>query len=352
MPGNTIESGVCCVCLFFYFWCLKSEHAWCCSFFVVVCVRLMGAEADKEESKLDMKRNFLEEDYNTVREELILEEEKLRATQMTIDTNVVPRTEVMDARAKVIATKATLDDYKQVHANLIERSKKEYYVHQQIFNDLQAALKEREGLEKKHKQLQRTHTPRPQWDTIMDMCPELRRKVHERVFDSISDTHSSFSMKASPTSSTEATEATDATEATEATEATDATSEEKTAATVGATTGTVPTATTGTVPTATATTTKEQGTATKETVTATNTRNHLGQQGNETLGKKSAFTPVTATTTTTATTTNSPTAPTTPSSSSLRPQVHDSTKLLTLDLVELIETNRTNNVEIMELEGT
>ena len=165
-----------------------------------------------------MKRNFLEEDYNTVREELILEEEKLRATQMTIDTNVVPRTEVMDARAKVIATKATLDDYKQVHANLIERSKKEYYVHQQIFNDLQAALKEREGLEKKHKQLQRTHTPRPQWDTIMDMCPELRRKVHERVFDSISDTHSSFSMKASPTSSTEATDATDATEATEPTE--------------------------------------------------------------------------------------------------------------------------------------
>jgi hypothetical protein len=333
MPGNTIESGVYCVCLFFYFWCLKSEHAWCCSFFVVVCVRLMGAEADKEESKLDMKRNFLEEDYNTVREELILEEEKLRATQMTIDTNVVPRTEVMDARAKVIATKATLDDYKQVHANLIERSKKEYYVHQQIFNDLQAALKEREGLEKKHKQLQRTHTPRPQWDTIMDMCPELRRKVHERVFDSISDTHSSFSMKASPTSSTEATEATEATP------------KEKTAATVGATTGTVPTAT--------ATTTKEQGTATKETVTATNTRNHLGQQGNETLGKKSAFTPVTATTTTTtATTTHSPTAPTTPSSSSLRPQVHDSTKLLTLDLVELIETNRTNNVEIMELEGT
>ena len=303
----------------------------------------MGAEANKEESKLDMKRNFLEEDYNTVREELILEEEKLRATQMTIDTNVVPRTEVMDARAKVIATKATLDDYKQVHANLIERSKKEYYVHQQIFNDLQAALKEREGLEKKHKQLQRTHTPRPQWDTIMDMCPELRRKVHERVFDSISDTHSSFSMKASPTSSTEATEAT---------EATDATSEEKTAATVGATTGTVPTATTGTVPTATATTTKQHGATTKETVTATNTRNHLGQQGNETLGKKSAFTPVTATTTTTATTTNSPTAPTTPSSSSLRPQVHDSTKLLTLDLVELIETNRTNNVEIMELEGT
>jgi len=229
----------------------------------------MGAEADKEESKLDMKRNFLEEDYNTVREELILEEEKLRATQMTIDTNVVPRTEVMDARAKVIATKATLDDYKQVHANLIERSKKEYYVHQQIFNDLQAALKEREGLEKKHKQLQRTHTPRPQWDTIMDMCPELRRKVHERVFDSISDTHSSFSMKASPTSSTEATEATDATEATEAT---DATSEEKTAATAGATKGTVPTAT--------ATTTKQHGATTKETVTSTYTRNHLGQRGN------------------------------------------------------------------------
>ena len=195
----------------------------------------MGAEADKEESKLDMKRIFLEEDYNTIREELILEEEKLRATQMTIDTNVVPRTEVMEARAKVVAMKATLNDYTQVHSNLLERSKKEYYVHQQIFNDLQDATKERESLEKKHKQLQRTHTPRPQWDTIMDMCPELRRKVHERVFDSISDTHSSSSMKApasaSPSSSTEATAATAAT------------LEEKNAATTGATTGTVPRAT-------------------------------------------------------------------------------------------------------------
>ena len=299
----------------------------------------MGAEADKEESKLDMKRIFLEEDYNTIREELILEEEKLRATQMTIDTNVVPRTEVMEARAKVVAMKATLNDYTQVHSNLLERSKKEYYVHQQIFNDLQDATKERESLEKKHKQLQRTHTPRPQWDTIMDMCPELRRKVHERVFDSISDTHSSSSMKApasaSPSSSTEATAAT---------------LEEKNAATTGATAGTVPMATAATM--------EEQEAAPKETVTAINAQNHIGQQGNETLDKKSAFTPVVATTTT-ATTTNSPhpkeisnTTPTPPSSSSLRPQVHDSTKLLTLDLVELIETNRTNNVEIMELEGT
>ena len=302
----------------------------------------MGAEADKEESKLEMKRIFLEEDYNTIREELILEEEKLRATQMTIDTNVVPRTEVMEARAKVVAMKATLNDYTQVHSNLLERSKKEYYVHQQIFNDLQDATKERESLEKKHKQLQRTHTPRPQWDTIMDMCPELRRKVHERVFDSISDTHSSSSMKApasaSPSSSTEATAATAAT------------LEEKNAATTGATTGTVPMATAATM--------EEQEAAPKETVTAINAQNHIGQQGNETLDKKSAFTPVVATTTT-ATTTNSPhpkeisnTPPTPPSSSSLRPQVHDSTKLLTLDLVELIETNRTNNVEIMELEGT
>jgi len=302
----------------------------------------MGAEADKEESKLDMKRIFLEEDYNTIREELILEEEKLRATQMTIDTNVVPRTEVMEARAKVVAMKATLNDYTQVHSNLLERSKKEYYVHQQIFNDLQDATKERESLEKKHKQLQRTHTPRPQWDTIMDMCPELRRKVHERVFDSISDTHSSSSMKApasaSPSSSTEATAATAAT------------LEEKNAATTGATTGTVPMATAATM--------EEQEAAPKETVTAINAQNRIGQQGNETLDKKSAFTPVVATTTT-ATTTNSPhpkeisnTPPTPPSSSSLRPQVHDSTKLLTLDLVELIETNRTNNVEIMELEGT
>ena len=109
---------------------------------------------------------------------------------------------------------------------------------------------------------------------------------------------------------------------------------------------------------ATAATMEEQEAAPKETVTAINAQNRIGQQGNETLDKKSAFTPVVATTTT-ATTTNSPhpkeisnTPPTPPSSSSLRPQVHDSTKLLTLDLVELIETNRTNNVEIMELEGT
>ena len=72
-------------CAWFVILVSKSKPAWFCSFSVVVCVRLMGAEADKEESKLDMKRSFLEEDYNTIREELILEEEKLRATQMTID---------------------------------------------------------------------------------------------------------------------------------------------------------------------------------------------------------------------------------------------------------------------------
>ena len=82
---------------------------------------------------------------------------------MTMDSNVVPRTEVMEARAQVIQMKKTLEQYEQVHFKLIERSNQEHDVHVQIQKDLQHALKERHRLEEKHQELQRTHTPRPDW---------------------------------------------------------------------------------------------------------------------------------------------------------------------------------------------
>ena len=101
---------------------------------------MMNKEANKEESMLAMKLKFLKVDYNMVREELLLEEEKLRATQMTIDNNVVPRTEVINARTNVVNMKNTLKEYAAVHEKLIDRTNKEYFVHEQISKDLVSAI--------------------------------------------------------------------------------------------------------------------------------------------------------------------------------------------------------------------
>jgi hypothetical protein len=123
--------------------------------------------------------------------------------------------------------------------------------------------------------LQLTHTPRPDWDAIMDSCPELRRKVHKRIFDALSNYH-----KGEDTASTAST-------------------------------------------------------------------NH----------GKSAFTSLVMNAKKhddLVTATAGATSPTDTEDAHLSTSlnVHNSTELLTNDLVELIECHRKNNVEIMELEGT
>ena len=72
-----------------------------------------------------------------------------------------------------------------MHAALEARCVQDTEDHARIKAELESALKERERLMDEHRTLQRSYTPRPHWDKIMDMCPELRRRVHERTFDAI-----------------------------------------------------------------------------------------------------------------------------------------------------------------------
>ena len=132
----------------------------------------------------------------------------------------------------------------------------------------------------------------------MDMVPELRRKVHERVFDSITNYHAN-QMNSTGGSG-------------------------------------------------------ESG----ESGERANSRNMGGQNSAFTAPVVLHSTTSTSTSSSTTTTKSLPATATATASTTIEtvgewcPKVHDATELLTLDLVELIETNRTNDVAILELEGT
>ena len=147
--------------------------------------KAMMQNAVGNEEELSAKNAQLMEELHEARDKLAVAEERLRTVQMTQDSNLVPRTEVTEARAKVVSLKKKFEEYKNVHALLEERCMKEADEHAKVAADLELALKERDALRLEHQKLQRTFTPRPDWQRIMDVCPELRRKVHERKFDVI-----------------------------------------------------------------------------------------------------------------------------------------------------------------------
>ena len=324
--------------------------------------RMASHEAEKEEQILKTKRNFLEDEYTNVREELQYEEDKLRRTQMTIDTNVVPRTEVMEVRSQIVTMKATLNEYKVVHERLKARSMKEHDVHCAIQSDLKVAIQERRALEEEHKELQRTHTPRPEWDRIMDLCPELRRKVHERVFDAISNHHNTTAKKQNTLDSNGTTNA--------ATDNTTDNSDNSDKSDNNNNNSSISTDLNTTSEKASTTTTTLKPTAMYSTARSKPRQSMVTPSGLS-IGKthgSSAFTSLVVTAKKHDDTilqsivqqSNSnafqSTHSTQPTSSALqsdwRPKIHDATELLTLDLIALIETNRTKNIELLELEGT
>jgi hypothetical protein len=147
----------------------------------------MMRDAKVHEEKLADKHQLLANELENARDELAVAEERLRTVQMTQDSNLVPRTEVAAARAREVMLKKRLEEYKKVHAQLEARCDQEADEHDKITVALAQALAEREVLVAEHRVLERTYTPRPDWERIMDVCPELRRKVHERAFDAITE---------------------------------------------------------------------------------------------------------------------------------------------------------------------